>query len=87
MYRHLSRGYTDVVDADLSRYFDGSSFGSLKDESSRILAAAQTLGRKIEFLEAPANLDIDAAFATLIQLQAHSSSASLPICLSQSARL
>src|SRR5262245_14430565 len=24
VYRHLSRGYTDVVDADLSRYFDSA---------------------------------------------------------------
>ena len=43
VYRHLSRGYTDVVDADLSRYFDSIPHDDLLKSVARRVADGSVL--------------------------------------------
>jgi RNA-directed DNA polymerase len=43
VYRHLSRGYTDVVDADLSRYFDSIPHDDLLKSVARRVADGSLL--------------------------------------------
>jgi hypothetical protein len=43
VYRHLNRGYTDVVDADLSRYFDSIPHDDLLKSVARRVADGSVL--------------------------------------------
>jgi RNA-directed DNA polymerase len=43
VYRHLRRGHTDVVDADLSRYFDSIPHDDLLKSVARRVADGSVL--------------------------------------------
>jgi len=53
VYRHLSRGYTDVVDADLSRYFDSIPHDDLLKSVARRVADGSVLRLIKLWLKAP----------------------------------
>jgi len=53
VHRHLSRGYTDVVDADLSRYFDSIPHGDLLKSVARRVADGGVLRLIKLWLKAP----------------------------------
>src|SRR3974390_2635765 len=53
VYRHLSRGYTDVVDADLSRYFDSIPHDDLLKSVARRVADGSVLWLIKLWLKAP----------------------------------
>jgi RNA-directed DNA polymerase len=52
-YRHLTRGYTDVVDADLSRYFDSIPHDDLLKSVARRVADGSVLRLIKLWLKAP----------------------------------
>ena len=53
VYRHLSRGYTDVVDADLSRYFDSIPHDDLLKSVARRVVDGSVLRLIKLWLKAP----------------------------------
>ena len=53
VHRHLSRGYTDVVDADLSRYFDSIPHSELLKSAARRVADGAVLRLIKLWLKAP----------------------------------
>jgi RNA-directed DNA polymerase len=53
VHRHLSRGYTDVVDADLSRYFDSIPHADLLKSVARRIADGAVLRLIKLWLKAP----------------------------------
>ena len=53
VYRHFSRGYTDVVDADLSRYFDSIPHDDLLKSVARRVADGSVLRLIKLWLKAP----------------------------------
>jgi len=53
VHRHLSRGYTDVVDADLSRYFDSIPHDDLLKSVARRVADGSVLRLIKLWLKAP----------------------------------
>ena len=53
VYRHLSRGYTDVVDADLARYFDSIPHDDLLKSVARRVADGSVLWLIKLWLKAP----------------------------------
>ena len=53
VYRHLSRGYTEVVDADLSRYFDSIPHSDLLKSVARRVADGAVLRLIKLWLKAP----------------------------------
>jgi RNA-directed DNA polymerase len=53
VYRHLSRGYTDVVDADLSRYFDSIPHDDMLKSVARRVADGSVLRLIKLWLKAP----------------------------------
>src|SRR5262245_56942974 len=53
VYRHVSRGYTDVVDADLSRYFDSIPHDDLLKSVARRVADGSVLRLIKLWLKAP----------------------------------
>ena len=53
VHRHLCRGYTDVVDADLSRYFDSIPHDDLLKSVARRVADGAVLGLIKLWLKAP----------------------------------
>ena len=53
VYRHLSRGYTDVVDADLARYFDSIPHDDLLKSVARRVADGSVLRLIKLWLKAP----------------------------------
>jgi RNA-directed DNA polymerase len=53
VHRHLSRGYTDVVDADLSRYFDSIPHDDLLKSVARRVADGAVLRLIKLWLKAP----------------------------------
>src|SRR5262252_5417146 len=55
VYRHLSRRYTDVVDADLARYFDSIPHDDLLKSVARRVADGSVLRLIKLWLKAPEN--------------------------------
>ena len=53
MHRHLVRGYTDVVDADLSRYFDSIPHSDLMQSVARRVVDKEVLRLTKMWLKAP----------------------------------
>jgi RNA-directed DNA polymerase len=53
VYRHLSRGYTDIVDADLARYFDSIPHDDLLKSVARRVADGSVLRLIKLWLKAP----------------------------------
>jgi RNA-directed DNA polymerase len=53
VYRHLSRGYTDIVDADLARYFDSIPHDDLLKSVARRVADGSVLWLIKLWLKAP----------------------------------
>jgi Reverse transcriptase (RNA-dependent DNA polymerase) len=53
VHRHLCRGYTDVVDADLSRYFDSIPHSDLTRSVARRIVDRQVLRLIKSWLKAP----------------------------------
>ena len=53
VHRHICRGYTDVVDADLSRYFDTIPHGDLMKSVARRIVDRHVLGLIKMWLKAP----------------------------------
>jgi RNA-directed DNA polymerase len=53
VHRHVCRGYTDVVDADLSRYFDSIPHDELLRSVARRIVDRHVLGLIKLWLKAP----------------------------------